>query len=196
LAACTASHATTGKHMANSLRILLKALNRLEEGVLTFGLLGLALMCFVEVVSRYLFNHSFTWYEELARYFMVFLTFLGASLGVKYGLHFCMDFVVTRVSCRLGNLMRVTSNLIAAFLFAVVAILAWKHSMKIMGFGTTSAAMGLPMYIAYLPVSIFSGTMCLRFLYQSHRHLMAMLRDEPLGGASAEPTDEPEEQES
>ena len=41
------------------------------------------------------------------------------------------------------------------------------------------------------PVSIFSGTMCLRFLYQSYRHLMAMLRDEPLGG---EP--EPKEQES
>jgi C4-dicarboxylate transporter DctQ subunit len=119
--------------MANPLRTILKVLNRLEEGVLTFGLLGLALMCFVEVVSRYLFNHSFTWYEEFARYFMVFLTFLGASLGIKYGLHFCMDFVVTRVSSRLGNLMRVTSNLISAMLFAVVAVLAWQHSMKIMG---------------------------------------------------------------
>jgi C4-dicarboxylate transporter DctQ subunit len=154
-------------------------------------------MCFVEVVSRYLFNHSFTWYEEFARYFMVFLTFLGASLGIKYGLHFCMDFVVTRVSYRLGNLMRVASNLISAALFAVVAVLAWQHSMKIMGFGTTSAAMGLPMYIAYLPVSIFSGTMCLRFLYQAYRHGMAMLKGEPLGGEPmAEPDGAAEEQAS
>jgi C4-dicarboxylate transporter DctQ subunit len=182
--------------MLNCFRLLLKIFNRLEEGVLTFGLLGLALMCFVEVVSRYLFNHSFTWYEEFARYFMVFLTFLGASLGIKYGLHFCMDYVVTRVSARLGNLMRVASNLIAAALFAVVAVLAWQHSMKIMGFGTTSAAMGLPMYIAYMPVSIFSGTMCLRFLYQVYRHWLAMVRGEPLGGAQPEPTGEPEEQAS
>ena len=179
--------------MARFLRALYSALNRLEEGVLTFGLLGLALMCFVEVVSRYLFNHSFTWYEEFARYFMVFLTFLGASLGVKYGLHFCMDYLVTRAPSRLGNLMRVASNLIAAVLFAAVAVLAWRHAMKIMGFGTTSAAMGLPMYIAYLPVSIFSGTMCLRFLYQAYRHGRAMLRGEPLGG---EPNVEPEEQAS
>ena len=170
--------------MLNFLRLLLKVLNRLEEGVLTFGLLGLALMCFVEVVSRYLFNHSFTWYEELARYSMVFFTFLGACLGIKYGIHFSMDYVVTRVSSRLGNFMQVTSNLIAAVLFAVLAVLAWQHSMKIMGFGTTSAAMGLPMYIAYLPVSIFSGTMCLRFLYQVYRHGRAMLRDEPLGGGA------------
>lgn len=153
------------------------------------GLLGLALMCFVEVVSRYLFNHSFTWYEEFARYFMLFLTFLGASLGVKYGLHFSMDFVVTRVSYRLGNLMRVLSNLMAAVLFAAVAVLAWQHSMKIMGFGTTSAAMGLPMFWAYLPVSIFSGTMTLRFCYQAWRHGLAMARNQPLGG-------EPEEQAS
>lgn len=177
--------------MLNLLRLLLRILNRLEEGVLTFGLLGLALMCFVEVVSRYLFNHSFTWYEEFARYSIVFLTFLGASLGVKYGIHFSMDFVVTRVSSRIGNLMRVGSNLIAAVLFAVLAVLAWQHSMKIMGFGTTSAAMGLPMYIAYLPVSIFSGTMCLRFLYQVFRHGRAMLRDQPLGGdAKAEPREQ------
>lgn len=158
---------------------------------MTFGLLGLALMCFVEVVSRYLFNHSFTWYEELARYSMVFFTFLGASLGIKYGIHFSMDYVVTRVSSRLGNFMQVTSNLIAAVLFAVLAVLSWQHSMKIMGFGTTSAAMGLPMYIAYLPVSIFSGTMCLRFLYQVYRHGRAMLKNEPLGGeAKAEPEEQ------
>lgn len=184
--------------MLSYLRPLLRILNRLEEGMLTFGLLGLALMCFVEVVSRYIFNHSFTWYEELARYAMVLLTFLGASLGVKYGIHFSMDFVVTRVSYRLGNFMRVASNLIAAALFAIVAVLACQHAWKIMGFGTTSPAMGLPMYIAYLPVSIFSGTMCLRFLYQVYRHGRAMLRNEPLGGEDpkGQPAGEPEEQAS
>ncbi len=188
-------------HMLNYLRLLLRVLNRLEEGVLTFGLLGLALMCFVEVVSRYLFNHSFTWYEEFSRYFILFLTFLGASLGIKYGIHFSMDFVVTRVSSRMGNFMRVVSNLIAATLFAAVAIYALLHSIKIMGFGTTSPAMGLPMFWAYLPVAVFSGTMCLRFLYQVYRHGRAMLRDEPLGGEAkvepgAEPGGEPEEQAS
>jgi len=164
----------------------LAALNFIEEGVLALGLLGLALMCFVEVVSRYIFNHSFTWYEEFARYFMVFLTFLGASLGVKYGIHFSMDFVVTRVSYRLGNLMRVSSNLIAAVLFGAVAVLAWQHAMKIKGFGTTSPAMGLPMFWAYLPVCVFSGTMCLRFCFQIYRHALAMLKNQPLGGEAGE----------
>lgn len=172
--------------MNNLLRSLLFIFNRLEEGVLTFGLLGLSIMCFIEVMSRYLFNHSFTWYEEFARYFMVFLTFLGASLGVKYGLHFSMDYVVTRVSSRLGNLLRVVSNLISGVLFATVAWLAWEHAWKMKGFGTTSAAMGLPMFWAYLPVAIFSATMALRFFYQVYRFGRAMVSGEPLGGAPKE----------
>ncbi len=163
---------------------LLAALNRLEEGVLALGLLGLALMAFGEVVSRYLFNYSFTWFEEFSRYFALFLTFLGASLGVKYGLHFSMDFVVTRVSYRLGNLMRVSSNLIAALLFGTVSWLAWEHAWKLKRFGTTSAAMGLPMFWAYLPIAVFGATMTMRFCYQVYRHALAFARNQPVGGES------------
>jgi len=150
---------------------LLLVLNRLEEGVLALGLLGLALMAFGEVVGRYLFNHSFTWFEEFARYFCVFLTFLGASLGVKHGMHFSMDFVLTRVSTRTGHVMRVAGALISAVLFLAVAWLAWEHAFKLKRFGVTSAAMKLPMFWAYLPIPVFSFTMSLRFFKEAWTHL-------------------------
>ncbi len=154
---------------------VINILNRLEEGVLAMTLLGLALMSFVEVVSRYLFNYSFTWLEELSRFVSVFITFLGASLGVKYGMHFAMDFFVEKGGNRLGNAMRVVSNLLSAVLFAVIAWIAWKHVGKFMRFGTTSAAMGLPMYWAYLPIPLFSMLMAWRFLHQAWRHGRGML---------------------
>ena len=142
-------------------------LQKLEEIVLAGGLLGLAGLAFVEVVSRYLFNHSFTWFEEFARYFCVFLTFLGASLGVKRGMHFAMDYVVTRVSPGLARVMRLVGALLPAVLFGAIAWLAWEHALKLHRFGTTSAAMGLPMMWAYLPVSLFSATLALRLLAQA-----------------------------
>lgn len=168
------------------MKSILRALNYLEEGALAVGLLGLAVMTFIEVITRYVFSHSFTWFEEFARYFALFLTFLGASLGVKYGMHFSMDFVVSRVSYRLGNLMRVLTYLIAAVLFAAIAWLAWERAMQLKRFGTTSAAMGLPMFWAYLPIAVFGGTMVLRFIHQVYRHGLAMIRNEPLGGAPQE----------
>ena len=158
----------------------LQALLWVEKGILVAGLLGLALMAFFEVLSRYLFNHSFTWFEEFSRYFCVFLTFLGASLGVKHGTHFSMDFVLTRVGSRTGHIMRICTNGIAAFIFSLVAWLAFEHALKLKQFGTTSAAMSLPMYWAYLPIAIFSATLVIRFFLQSIEHLMSLARKEPL----------------
>jgi C4-dicarboxylate transporter DctQ subunit len=163
----------------------LHLLASLEKGILVFGLLGLSLMAFFEVLSRYLFNHSFTWFEEFSRYFCVFLTFLGASLGVKYGTHFCMDFVITRVPPRVGRIMRLSTSLIAAGLFLLVAWLAFEHALKLKKFGTTSAAMSLPMFWAYLPIGIFSITLSLRFLVQSLQHAQGLFKNEPLENAPA-----------
>ncbi|PIW02243.1 MAG: TRAP transporter small permease, partial [Deltaproteobacteria bacterium CG17_big_fil_post_rev_8_21_14_2_50_51_6] len=66
-------------------------IDHVEKQVLVWTILGLAIIGFVQVVSRYMFNYSFTWYEELSRYIGVFVAFLGAATGVKYGMHFSMD---------------------------------------------------------------------------------------------------------
>lgn len=170
------------------MKSLFRAINYIEEGILALGLLGLALMAFGEVVTRYVFSYSFTWFEEFSRYFCVFLTFLGASLGVKYGLHFSMDYVVTKVGLRAGHAMRIAGYLISAALFAVVTYYAWEHAWKMKRFGTTSAAMGLPMFWAYLPIAVFSAFMVIRFAIQAGRHAKAWRDKVPLlpPGGSAE----------
>jgi C4-dicarboxylate transporter DctQ subunit len=155
-----------------------KYLGRLEEGVLGLSLLGLALMAFMEVVGRYLFNHSFTWFEEFSRYFGVFLTFLGASLGVKHGLHFSMDLLITKTPPRVSHTMQAFTNLLAAALFFTVSFLAWKHALKMDRFGVTSAAMGLPMMWAYLPIAVFGTTLSFRFMLKGFRHVLGFVRNE------------------
>ncbi|MEJ2040820.1 MAG: TRAP transporter small permease [Desulfosarcinaceae bacterium] len=144
------------------MKTIIRTLNKLEEGTLALTLLGLALMAFMEVVSRYVFNHSFTWFEELSRYLGVFMTFLGASLGVKYGTHFSMDLMVRKAGPRGGALLNAITCLVAAALFCVLAYLGLEHMLKLKKFGVRSAAMQLPMYIAYLPIALFSATMALR----------------------------------
>jgi len=38
-------------------------------------------------ISRFVLRDSLSWSEELARYLMVWATFIGASIGVKRGSH-------------------------------------------------------------------------------------------------------------
>lgn len=153
------------------MKSFIRTLNHIEEGILAFTLLGLALLAFIEVVQRYAFGHSFTWFEELSRYLGVFMTFLGASLGVKYGTHFAMDFFIRRAGLRTGHFINAVTSLGAAVLFFTLSELGLQHALKLHKFGVKSAAMQIPMAIVYFPIAVFSFTMALRFLIRSFRHV-------------------------
>ncbi len=161
---------------------ILKILNSLEEWTLVIMLLGLAFLTFIQVVSRYLFHYSFTWMDELARYLGVFIAFLGASLGVKYGGHFSMDLIYERVSNdRFRHGAKVLVGLISAMVFFVVAVYGWEQAMKLRQYGVTTSALRLPKYWAYLPIPFFSVFIGLRFLNLSAEHFKAFLANEPFG---------------
>lgn len=57
----------------------------------------MVLAVFVQIISRALFNMSFPWTEELARYLMIWVTFLGASFAFQYGAHISIEAFVTRL---------------------------------------------------------------------------------------------------
>lgn len=157
-----------------------EVLNKIEEWTLVLVLLGLAFLTFAEAVCRYAFKFSFTWMEEVGRYLGVFVAFLGASLGVKYGTHFSMDLVYERVSNdRFRHLLQVAVNLMSCFLFLVVAWYGWDQAMKLRRFGAMTSALEFPKYWAYLPVPFFSIIMSVRFFNLGLKHFKGMLRDDP-----------------
>ncbi|WP_413204240.1 TRAP transporter small permease [Rhodospirillum sp. A1_3_36] len=50
-------------------------------------LAAMACIVFCNVTLRYLTNYSIVWAEEVARYMMVWLAFIGAGLALRQGLH-------------------------------------------------------------------------------------------------------------
>lgn len=151
-------------------------LDRAEKAVLVWTILGLALIGFVQVFTRYLFNYSFTWYEELGRYLGVFVAFLGASVGVKSGSHFAMDLFVSNLPRPWQQLLRCFTSMLSGSFFLLVTWYSWKIVSRMHGFETTSPTMQIPMYQVYLPIPIFSTVMGVRFLSTGLHYLME-LRD-------------------
>jgi len=141
--------------------------HRMETITLVWTILVLAAIGFVQVIARYVFNHSFTWFEELGRYMGVFVAFLGASVGVRTGSHFTMDLVVSHMKPPWQGLVRVLTNCLAAGFFFIVAYHSWKIVLRMHGYETTSPTMQIPMYIAYLPIPVFSVVIGVRFMIQA-----------------------------
>ena len=72
----------------------------LLESVLAALLAILCLTVLTGVVTRYAFNQPVTWSEEVARYFFIWISFIGAGVGVKHGANFGLNLVSGRLSAR------------------------------------------------------------------------------------------------
>lgn len=142
---------------------IFKFIDRVENFTLVWTILTLAFIGFVQVITRYVFNFSFPWFEELGRYLGVFIAFLGAAIGVKTGAHFTMDLLVTMLPSSIRWMVNLLTHLLSAGFFFMVAVYSWKIISRMYGYETTSPAMGLPMYIAYMPIPVFSVVIGTRF---------------------------------
>jgi TRAP-type transport system small permease protein len=78
------------------MRRILGTLGQLEEWflVLTFSVMGVALLS--QVFFRYILNAPLIWSEELARYLLVWLTFLGINYGIRHRAHIEMEYFFTK----------------------------------------------------------------------------------------------------
>jgi C4-dicarboxylate transporter, DctQ subunit len=145
-------------------RRALKIFNRLEELTLTITLLGLASVAFVQVCTRYLLGISFDWFEEGGRYVGIFVTFLGASIGVRRGIHFSMELFLNALPEKPARVLRIAVAFFSSACFAMVAWYGIEVVMRNHKFGVTSASIGAPMWLVYLPIPVFSLVIALRFL--------------------------------
>ena len=79
---------------------LLSGYARLLEATIAASLLVMVILVFGNVVLRYGFNSGITVSEELSRWLFVWLTFLGALIGLREHTHLGTDFLVARLGPR------------------------------------------------------------------------------------------------
>ena len=54
---------------------------------------GLAFVVFLQFFTRYVLNDSFGWTEEIARYLLIAVTFLGAVMAVRKESHIAVELI-------------------------------------------------------------------------------------------------------
>jgi len=91
-----------------------------EQSLLGLGGLMIGIVA-AQVFFRYVLNHSLFWSEELARYILVWLTFLGATVAYRRGVHPRIDLFAHRLGPQGTRAMRIGAHLVAmAFLGMLV----------------------------------------------------------------------------
>ena len=89
--------------MLNRIERILVACNR---WLLILLLVAMACIVFANVVLRYTTGDSIVWAEEVARHLMIWVTFLGSGLVLRFGGHVAIDNLHQAVSTRSARWLR------------------------------------------------------------------------------------------
>lgn len=76
----------------------------------------------MEVVLRYLFSHSLILTEELSRYLMVWIVFLGSALAIRDGSHINITFLTKRFPVAIRKWVQVAGHLLSLVFLVTVTI--------------------------------------------------------------------------
>jgi len=130
------------------LRFLKKSCSIINQVVeyLLFGLgLSMALLVAIQVFCRYVLNSSLFWSEELARYMLVWLSFLGATVAYYHHLHPGVNTITSRLSKTNQRLSRLCVHCISISIGIVMIIsgtqFAWFVRLQV------SPALSIPKWV-------------------------------------------------
>lgn len=129
-----------------------RALAAVLRPVVFGGMAALAVVITLQIVSRVLFT-AVSWTEEMARFLLVWLTFLGATLALAEKRHIAVTLLTDRLPLALGRAAAIAGlAAMAAFLIALTWI-GWRY-MSMQSF-QRSASLQMPMMYVYavIPVS-------------------------------------------
>lgn len=131
----------------------------------------MATLVFANVVSRYVFNYSIIWVEELTRYMMVWVGFIGSGLVLRYGAHIAVDVFQDLLPRRAAQALRAVVVVILAAAFAIMAWLGVQY----VGFAwdQETPVLNWNIGIVYLAIPIGSALMLMHLLFIAPRYVIA-----------------------
>jgi TRAP-type C4-dicarboxylate transport system permease small subunit len=152
------------------LQALLDRLSRVLVAVMVLFLALMVVLVFGNVVLRYAFNSGVTLSEELSRWLFVWMTFLGALVGLHGHHHLGTDSLVARLPVTGKKICLGISHLLMLYLCWLMLVGSWQQTL--INAGTTSAVMEVSMAWFY-GAGVFFAVLALLFILSDFWKLLS-----------------------
>ena len=134
------------------LELLLKTLVIIGNGLML-------LLVFAQVITRYLFDYTPSFGEELARYLFVWVVFLSLPLVARYGGHMAIETLTSRVK---GGWLKFLNVCADVFTIVFMGVMVWYGILMVSRTSfQTSPAMMIPMSWVYAVIPFGCGALLL-----------------------------------
>ncbi len=148
------------------------------EDWLTFVVFWLlAITVFYQFFTRYVLSDSAGWTEEIARYLLIGVTFLGASMAVRRNTHIHVEFIYRLVPAKVG---RSLSTIVDLVRIAFLAYASW------VSYTLVPRMHNLNMTVIDFPMSYVYGFVTFGFVMMTFRSVQVAIRHQRKGWGSLE----------
>ena len=152
-----------------------RGLASVEKFILASAVIAMAINTCANVVARVGFNTSVFFAEELNRFLIVLVTFIGASTAARMGRHIRMSAFSDMLSDRARKVLVVVMCLTTAIILFMLTKFAIDRVYSMAALGRVTPSLRVPSWILYsvVPVGLFLTG--LQFLFAA---ITNFLRDE------------------
>ena len=129
------------------------------------------IICFA-VFTRYLLNYVPSWSEEVPRYLLVWISYLGAALAVKYREHISLDFFFNLMPAR----ARQVGHLILNVLIGAVGVIMLVFGVSLVRqFGDDlMESIAVKNFWLYLAMPVSGGLMVLYIIQDTWKGILGL----------------------
>jgi TRAP-type C4-dicarboxylate transport system permease small subunit len=135
------------------------------------GLLVIVVIVFYQVFGRYVLNASPTWTESLALVLVLYVTLIGAAVGVRDAGHIGMESLLVLVPDRIRNRIEMLIHVLVTVFGGTMIYNGLVLGMSVVGYKIPN--LGISEAIRYAPL-VISGALIISF---SIEHLMALIQE-------------------
>ncbi len=169
-----------------------KIIDNLEEIICLIALSVMTVLTFSNVVTRYIFNFSMNFAEEISTYLFVLLSLFGASIAAKRGAHLGFTLLADHVPKKVARIFEVVAALAGIIFAGVIFYFGIRMAVTQYHRGQLSLGVQIPEWIygSFVPLGAFF--LLVRFIELFVRALRGQeaVREDVLAEALAEVPEE------
>lgn len=152
--------------------------------MITFLMAAMTLLTFAQVVSRYVFNYSFSWVLEGTGVMFAWLIFIGMAYGVRVGAHIGVDAMIRMLGPKSARVVAGIATLLCLIYALIVAYGSVQYVYKMYNVGIEMQDIPIQSWIPRIILPVGFLLLALRFIQVLWR--LATGQDARLLGDEAE----------
>ncbi|SDP32930.1 TRAP transporter small permease [Halobacillus aidingensis] len=136
------------------LKVVDKIILKIEEFILSYAVIIIALMVVGKAIIRETFGYSLPFADEVSQIAVVIATFMGISYAARKGRHISMSAFYDLAPFKARKVLAIFIPFVTAIVLFVLSYYSWLYVMDVRESGRVTSALQMPAFYLYIFIPI------------------------------------------